>query len=68
MIEFDGDYWHSLPKNIINDRIKDIVYSNRGFKILRIQEGKYYQNKDDIINQTIKYIEKEFNYENNTNN
>lgn len=38
LIEVDGDYWHSLPENIKNDKIKDSIAENWGFTLIRITE------------------------------
>jgi len=36
VIEADGDYWHSLPKQIIRDKSKDAYLTKCGFNLLRI--------------------------------
>jgi len=53
LIEFDGDYWHSLEKNIKNDKIKDQIALKNGYKIFRVKESKA---KDIEILKKIKKI------------
>lgn len=61
VIEFDGSYWHSLEKTIKNDRIKENVLLNSKYKLLRIPEKSYLDNKEDIILMCLNFIKE--NYE-----
>jgi len=36
VIEADGDYWHSLPKSIEKDKIKNTYLLERGYNLLRL--------------------------------
>jgi very-short-patch-repair endonuclease/endogenous inhibitor of DNA gyrase (YacG/DUF329 family) len=38
VIECDGDYWHSLDKQIKRDRVKDDYLTKCGYKMLRLSE------------------------------
>ena len=38
IIECDGVYWHSLPKAIIKDKIKNKYFKSEGFNLLRLTE------------------------------
>lgn len=38
LLEIDGEYWHSLPKNIENDKYKNDLAKVAGYKLLRIPE------------------------------
>lgn len=58
IIEFDGDYWHSLPNIIERDELKDEIYSDYGFKVKRINELEYINNKDSVLNKVINFINK----------
>ena len=49
LIEFDGDYWHNLLKNKINDEIKNNIALKNNYIIFRIKES---ESKD--INMIIK--------------
>ena len=49
LIEFDGDYWHNLLKNKINDEIKNNTALKNNYIIFRIKES---ESKD--INMIIK--------------
>lgn len=37
-IEFDGEYWHSIPQAIERDARKDAELASKGYKVLRIPE------------------------------
>lgn len=56
IIEFDGDYWHSLYHVKFRDRIVDEFLYNKGYKILRIKESEYKQNEIDTINKCINFL------------
>lgn len=60
-IEFDGNYWHSIPKIIKQDkkREKDILKVNPTLKILHIKEKDYINNKETILNKCIKFLKGE---------
>jgi len=45
-IEVDGNYWHSLEKQVERDKRKDDFLRELGYNILRIKE-------DEILNQVI---------------
>lgn len=45
IVEFDGVYWHSLPKIIEKDKRKEKYYLENGYKLLRIKEEDYLKNK-----------------------
>ncbi len=38
LIEVDGDYWHSLPENVKNDKYKNRFAEHMGYQLLRIPE------------------------------
>jgi len=38
VIEADGDYWHSLPRTIRNDKYKNICLRDWGYNLLRLTE------------------------------
>jgi len=56
VIEFDGDYWHSLPNNIERDRLKDKIYANIGLNLIRVKESDYLKNKQLILENIIELI------------
>lgn len=65
IIEFDGDYWHSLERVKIKDKIKRKILSEMGCNILVIKESDYKNNKEQIVKKCIKYLKKynnEFKY------
>jgi len=58
VIEFDGDYWHSKPKIIERDLIKNRIYEDNNFYLIRVKEGDYLNNKIGVINEVINLINK----------
>ena len=57
IIEFDGDYWHSLIKNINNDKVKDELARKNDYIIFRVKES---ESKDlEILNKLNKLYETE---------
>lgn len=55
LIEFDGDYWHSIPENIKNDKIKNEIAKRNGFDLIRIRESE--SNNLDILKKIIRIYE-----------
>lgn len=47
-IEYDGDYWHSLPDMIARDQIKNSLCKYNGIKLIRILESRWLSDKDAI--------------------
>jgi very-short-patch-repair endonuclease len=43
-IEFDGDYWHSLPRAKERDARKDAALAALGYSVVRVPEGLHSQN------------------------
>ena len=58
IIEFDGDYWHSLEKTKKRDKFFNRFLKSKGYKIKRVKENDYYKNKNKIINKCIKFLNK----------
>lgn len=58
LIEIDGVYWHSKLKTIERDEQKDILNSRLGYKILRITDKEFLQNKKETILKIQNFIEK----------
>lgn len=48
-VEFDGDYWHSLPRVKKNDATKDKHFAALGCRVLRIPEGLAKKSPDRAI-------------------
>jgi very-short-patch-repair endonuclease len=49
IIEVDGDYWHSLPKNIKKDRIQTDWLENHDYIVYRIKEKDVYSNLNECM-------------------
>lgn len=58
IIEFDGDYWHSLPNVIQRDELKNKIYNDHSFYLIRIKESNYLINKEKEVNKIITLIKK----------
>lgn len=56
IIEFDGSYWHSRPEIKIRDLKKDLIYAKYNFKVIRIDENAYKLNEEEVLNNTINFI------------
>jgi very-short-patch-repair endonuclease len=56
IIEFDGDYWHSLPRIIEKDKRKNKYYKENGYKLIRVKEYDYCNDKENLMNKLKKQI------------
>jgi len=56
VIEVDGDYWHSLPKQKRFDKVKDSYLQGQGWKVIRIKEMDIYHNLSKCLIKISKYI------------
>lgn len=56
LIEFDGDYWHSLLENKTRDVQKDELNKQLGYVTLRIPEHTYRTTPVEVIQNTIDFI------------
>jgi len=57
IIEFDGTYWHSFTKD--RDILKDKIYTQRGFRVIRIKEQEYKNTKEQVLQKIKNIIENE---------
>jgi hypothetical protein len=49
-IEYDGDYWHSLPAMAKRDKVKDEMCRRKGIQLYRVKECDWMNSKYDVIN------------------
>lgn len=56
IIEFDGDYWHSLPHMIEKDKRKNKYYKDNGYNLIRVKEYDYMYKKKELFNKLRKQI------------
>lgn len=56
IIEFDGDYWHSKECQKDKDILRDKYLKSNGYKILRIKENEFNNDRVNIINKCLKFI------------
>lgn len=59
IIEFDGDFWHSSEKQKSLDILRDSYLVNKNYKILRIKESDYKNNKLNILNKCLVFLNEE---------
>lgn len=55
-IEYDGDYWHSLPDMIERDQRKDAICKDKGIRLIRVKESDWLNNLD-MKNKLLEEIE-----------
>jgi hypothetical protein len=58
IIEFDGDYWHT-DKSKDTDNVREEILRANGWKILRIKEQDYKNDKLAVIDQCIAFLNKD---------
>lgn len=63
IVEFDGEYWHSSKESKIRDKIKDNIYYENNCFLLRINERDYLNNKNNVINTVVEFINKNIKYD-----
>jgi very-short-patch-repair endonuclease len=49
VVEFDGDYWHSLPRTAAKDRRKDAALLEEGYQVVRVKQSAYEQNPEEQV-------------------
>lgn len=47
-IEYDGDYWHSLPKMVERDERKNQECYQKGIRLIRIKESDWLKNQEEL--------------------
>jgi very-short-patch-repair endonuclease len=47
--EFDGDYWHSLPRVVSKDKRKEAYFSSIGITVIHIPESLYKNNPEAAL-------------------
>ena len=53
IIEWDGNHWHSLPKSIIRDKLRDEDLNKNNYKIIRFTETQIKERREDIIEDIV---------------
>lgn len=59
-IEYDGDYWHSLPNMRKRDSLKNYWCKQNNIHLIRVLESEWLDNKENIKQKLIKELK---NYE-----
>lgn len=57
--EYDGDYWHSLPNVIENDKSKNNLCEQHNIRLIRIKESDWQSHKESIKSEIINLIGKD---------
>ena len=57
IIEFDGDYWHSLETVKKKDITKSLLLESMGYKLYRVNEKDFKSDPQEIINKCIKFLQ-----------
>lgn len=57
VVECDGDYWHSLPKNIAKDKIHEKEMDEASISWIRFTETDIVKNKNKVINILLNKLE-----------
>ncbi len=59
MIEFDGTYYHrNTPENSLREEKRDKMIIESGYEVLHVSEYEYKQNKQEILNKCIAFLNK----------
>ena len=58
-IECNGVYWHSLPKAIEKDKLKQDQCKEKGIKLLTITDAMWYNDREECENIIKEFIKKE---------
>jgi hypothetical protein len=59
IIEFDGTYYHRLtPENSLREEKRDKMILESGYEVLHVSELDYKNNKQEIINKCINFLNK----------
>jgi very-short-patch-repair endonuclease len=69
IIEVDGDFWHCNPKlwpegpafqcqadAVLNDRVKDLILKEKGFRLIRLWESDIKKNIEEVKQKILKEI------------
>lgn len=56
VVEFDGDYWHSLPRVKKLDQLKDQYLASIGFLVHRVWASDFKQSPDAVLNQLMSLL------------
>lgn len=49
IVECDGRYWHSLPRKVESDHIRDLTLKKAGYKILRLREHEIEASPENCV-------------------
>lgn len=50
-IEYQGNYWHSLPENVIRDDIKRGLCENKGIKLIEVWDDEFLKDTNNVYNK-----------------
>lgn len=53
VVEYDGDYWHSLPRVKRIDAKKDAYFAEAGYRLVRIRESDFKRSPEEALGRVI---------------
>ncbi len=56
VIEFDGDYWHNLPRAKLRDPRRERIIRKAGYQVIRIRESLWKSDPDQALNIVLNSI------------
>ena len=56
-VQFDGDYWHSLPAMVARDKRKDAFLLAEGFRVLNVKEMDFVADADATVIAVLAAVE-----------
>jgi hypothetical protein len=55
-VEYQGDYWHTLPMALIRDKRKRMLCEKKNIKLIEVWEKYYVTDEDNINNEVLENI------------
>lgn len=55
-LEYDGDYWHSLPDMIERDKLKDKMCKDKNLTLIRVRESDWTKNNMNEKNRILEIL------------
>jgi len=56
IIQWDGEYWHTMKKNRIRDKSQDAYLKKCGYNVIRITDKQIKNNIQEVYNQIIQSL------------
>ena len=59
VVEFDGDYWHSLPRMVAKDARKDAALFCAGYSVVRVLQSEFDADPDAVLRRIENMLSRE---------